>query len=154
MVPTTKDGKHEVVFPEDFWYNHGFQLRAALEGRVTWELLGIGTEDPERARRIVEGYKFQFGAEYPLDDPEGVLADITIPHTAKIINARTKISQRFGSEYQEGDLFLPESKPITMHPYVPSINHLNPLEYDSNNLFGSRPFSFENGLQKFQNYKN
>ena len=41
MIPTTKDGKHKLIFSHDFRDNHGLNLRAALEGRAIWNIIGL-----------------------------------------------------------------------------------------------------------------
>lgn len=133
MAPTTKDGKHEVVFPDDFCYDHGTRLRSALEGRVTWELLRIGREEPPRAERINQNYAFQFGSKFPLDDKHGVLTGITIPHVARIVQARRGVDPSWPG--WEGDLFDNAYKPITINPYHPTYNSLVPIECDSGNVF-------------------
>jgi len=122
-VPKTKDEQHNVVYPEDFWTNHGFQLRSTFEGRICFELLRIGREDPEKAEEINEHYNFVFETGLPIEYiPDG----ITIPHIAKIKPVRTVRIEE--TDYLVGDEFKEETVPIFTHPngYV----SLKPLNMD------------------------
>ncbi|MFH1849638.1 MAG: hypothetical protein ABH879_05615 [archaeon] len=120
IAPRTKDDRHELVFPRDFRQNHGIPLRAALEGRVTLELL----------RTPSAGHRLIFENSYSAEDGDGVLEKVSVPYLGVM-----EKSKRLDQNRHESDSFIP--------PYTPIFSYdghcdLTPLNMDSSRLKGSR----------------
>jgi hypothetical protein len=121
LLPKTKDGHHELVFPTDFSHNHGLQIRAALEGRLIWELLSIAGQDPDRLKKMSDRYCTDTWCDpkYPLlEDPEGFASKISIPHIGLIKPGQKtglRCFQSSRTEVTEGNQMVGPFAPISCY---------------------------------------
>jgi hypothetical protein len=122
-IPTTKNGSHELVFPQDFIQNHGIALRGALEARTVLELLRTRPGHP-----IHDKYRLEYEQRYPVEtDPGNILASISVPYVGAIIPTQTEgVRERLlGEQFQEPfhPLYMlgeyPNLVPLTMDSLTP-----------------------------------
>jgi len=93
-IPTTKDGKYQLVFPYD-WTMHSPRVRSPVCGRLGYELLDSIDKNPDLFKKLHE----EFGSIFRYDfanDPANIFAGITIPVVGSLdLESAVKIEDRF-----------------------------------------------------------
>jgi len=134
-IPTTKDGKNEIVFPQDFIQNHGICIRGAFEGRRLWEIIKL-LDNPEKLEEWNAKYPTflkQYGSDFD-NGSESLFKEMSTPATARI--SGDKKIERNRNKIKVGDSFI--------EPYIPMSHFISPegklfrwysefLNYDSIN---------------------
>jgi len=127
-VPTTKDGKHVLLFPEDARQNHVFDLRGAVEGRLVWEALSKFQQNPDLVARLdsqvyydSKYYRNKFFEGYnSYEDSERIFANVSLPLVARIkpnkqclVGGKGRVVKKeYTSRIPEGDFFKKPFGPI------------------------------------------
>ncbi len=114
-IPRTKDGKHEVIFPQSaFFAGYPLKIRSAIAGRFLYETLDL---ESNIARRLDERYGGDFLRSYPTyKDPEKLLTKITTPCTGRIPAEKEEtleIDNSFTHTYLVGDRYIEPITPFT-----------------------------------------